>query len=62
VDSGAGRLIVERVAPEVLTERQIVELLGPEAFTTPRAPGLGRPGGPLLLLWHQGRREVCRSR
>ena len=56
------RCWIERIEPEELTGRHIAGLLGSAAFRAPRAPGLGRPGGPLLLVCTHGRREVCCAR
>ena len=57
----AGRWI-ERVDPELLTDRQALRRLGPDTFRSPRRPGLGRSQGPLLLVCTHGRREVCCAR
>lgn len=54
---------LERLRPGLLTDRQALrQLLRPAAFRSPRAPGLGRRTGPLLLVCTHGRREVCCAR
>jgi hypothetical protein len=59
--SGGGRWI-ERVDPRLLTDRREAARLRPTLFRSRRGPGLGRPGGPLLLVCTHGRREVCCAR